>query len=106
MHTQIDSSERDIIMELSGEWCDYKDRFDEIKASGLTEAEQLAVAFGAITRLITEDAVRQVELARASQDKQEAVKHQIKLETMKHARRLFATCYGQITGKRAWDDED
>ena len=93
-------------MELSGEWCDYKDRFDEIKASGLTEAEQMAIAFGSLTRLIIEESMRQVELARASQDREEAVKQQIKLETMKHARGLFRTCYWHITGRQAWDDED
>ncbi|MGD9141198.1 MAG: hypothetical protein PVJ42_06615 [bacterium] len=93
-------------MELSGEWCDYKDRFDEIRALGATHAEQLAIAFGDLTRLIIEDSVRQVELARASQDGEEAVKQQIKLETMKHARGLFGTCYWHITGTRAWDEEE
>ena len=89
-------------MELSGEWCDYKDRFEEIRASDGTDTEKLAVAFGDLTQFIVEDSERQVELARASQDKEEAVKQQIKLETIKHARRLFETCYRHITGKQAW----
>ena len=93
-------------MELSGEWCNYRDRFDEILASDGTDMEKLARAFGGLTDFIIEDAMRQVELARASQDREEAVKQQIKLETMKHARRLFGTCYLNIAGKRAWDEEE
>jgi hypothetical protein len=92
-------------MELSGEWCNYKDRFEAIMASDATEMDKLAVAFGALTVFIMEDTKRQVQLARASGDDTEAVKQQIKLETMKHARRLFQTCFWHITGKRVWDEE-
>jgi hypothetical protein len=93
-------------MELSGEWCNYKERFEAIMASDAGETEKLALAFGGLTRFILENCERQVELARASQDREETVKQQIKLETMKHARSLFGTCYAHITGKRAWDEED
>jgi hypothetical protein len=92
-------------MELSGEWCNYKDRFEAIMASDATEMDKLAAAFGGLTVFIMEDAKRQVELARASRDDAEAVKQQIKLETMKHARRLFRTCVWHITGKQVWDEE-
>lgn len=74
-------------------------------ASDATEMDKLAVAFGALTVFIMEDTKRQVQLARASGDDTEAVKQQIKLETMKHARRLFQTCFWHITGKRVWDEE-
>jgi hypothetical protein len=93
-------------MELTGEWCNYKDRFEEIMASDASDAEKLAAAFGGLTHFIVEDSKRQVELARASQDREEAVKQQIKLETMKHARRLFRTCYRHVTGEQVWDEED
>ena len=93
-------------MELTGEWCNYKDRFEEIMASDAGDIEKLAAAFGGLTSFIIEDSERQVELAGAAQDKEEAVKQQIKLETMKHARRLFKTCYRHVTGERAWDEED
>lgn len=98
--------ERLRIMELTGEWCNYKDRFEEIMASDATDMEKLAAAFGGLTRFIIENSERQVELARASKDGEEAVKQQIKLETMKHARRLFETCYWHVTGKRVWGEED
>lgn len=93
-------------MEPNNEWCDYEEKFAAINASDATDAEKLAQAFGGLTGFVMEDARRQVELARASQDREETVKQQIKLETMKHARRLFRTCYWHITGKRAWDEED
>lgn len=93
-------------MELSNEWCDYRERFEEIRTLDATEAEKLAVAFGDLTGYIIKGSERQVELARASQDREEAVKQQIKLETMKHARGLFETCYLHITGKQAWNEED
>jgi hypothetical protein len=93
-------------MELSGEWCNYKDRFDAIIGSDASDIEKLTKAFGGLTAFIIEDSKRQVELARASQDKEEAVKQQIKLETMKHARRLFDTCHWHITGERVWDEEE
>ena len=93
-------------MEPSGEWCNYKDRLDEIAASEGADLEKMARAFGGLTGFIIEDSRRQVELARASGDAEEAVKQQIKLETMRHARRLFGTCYLHIAGKRAWDEEE
>jgi hypothetical protein len=101
-----DINERKNAMELSGEWCNYKNRFDAIIASDAGDLEKLAQAFGGLTGFIIEDSRRQVELARASQDADEAVKQQIKLETMKHARRLFDTCYWHITGKKVWGEEE
>lgn len=74
-------------------------------ASDATEMDKLATAFGGLSVFIMEDTKRQVELARASGNDTEAVKQQIKLETMKHARRLFQTCFWHITGKRVWDEE-
>lgn len=93
-------------MELSGEWCDYREKFAEIRDTEAPDSEKLALAFGDLTRFIIKDTERQVELARASRDKDEAVKQQIKLETLKHARRLFETCYRQITGKQAWNEKE
>ncbi len=98
-------NERLEIMELSGEWCNYKDKFEAIMASDATEVDKLAKAFGGLTVFIMENAKRQVELARASGDDTEVVKQQVKLETMKHARKLFQTCFWHITGKRVWDEE-
>ena len=93
-------------MELSGEWCNYKDRFEAILASDASDMDKLAKAFGGLTGFILEDAKRQVELARAAKDGEETVKQQIKLETMKHARKIFETCFWHITGRRVWDEED
>lgn len=98
-------NERSDIMELSGEWCNYKDKFEAIMASDAAEVDKLAKAFGGLTVFIMENAKRQVELARASGDDTEVVKQQVKLETMKHARKLFQTCFWHITGKRVWDEE-
>ena len=93
-------------MELTGEWCNYRSRFEAIMASNSTDMEKLAEAFGGLTDFIIEDTERQVALARASQDRQEMVKHHVKLETMRHARRIFALCYWHVSGKWAWNEED
>ncbi len=93
-------------MDPSGEWCNCREKLDAIVASDATDLEKLVRAFGGLTAFIIKDSERQVELSRASQDAGEAVKQQIKLETIKHARGLFDMCCRHITGKGAWDEEE
>jgi hypothetical protein len=87
----------------SGTSC--RPELDAILASGLPDMPKLAQAFEALTGFIIEATERQIELARAMRDDREAVKQQIKLETLKHARSIFQTCYLGVTGKAARDDQ-
>jgi hypothetical protein len=93
------------IMEMNGDCLIYRDEFDIIIASDLPEMEKLAKAFGGLTGFVLETAERQVELARAMHDREEVVRQQVKMETMKHARRLFQTCHWRVTGRWAWDEQ-
>jgi hypothetical protein len=70
----------------------------------LPEIEKLARAFAAVTQRVSDSARRDIDLALALGDRELKVKHQIRLETMETARKIFLGCFRQITGRRAWDE--
>ncbi len=81
---------------------------EELRAiyqSERSEAEKLALAFDCITRRQQQHAWGEVELLRAAGDREGLVRAQIQLESVRHFRRIFASCYQGATGRRAWDGE-
>jgi hypothetical protein len=86
-----------------------QDIFDwirEIQRSEQPEIEKLAEFFGQITTQIIGFAEKEIELARAMQDRESLIKQQIKMETIKTARKIFARGYQIATGRKAWGDPD
>jgi hypothetical protein len=86
-----------------------QDIFDwirEIQGSDQPEIDKLKAFFGQITTRIIEFAEKEIELAKAMQDRESLVKQQIKMETIKSARGIFARGYQIATGKKAWDEQD
>lgn len=81
----------------------YADMLKAIKQSDLSDADRLARAFDTVTRQVIGLAEQDVELARAVQDTELLIKHQIKLEAIKSARAIFDNCYRFILGGSAWD---
>jgi hypothetical protein len=77
-----------------------------LMASDLPEIEKLAWSFAAITGRVAASARRDIELAVALGDRELKIRHQIRLETMETARRIFQGCHLRVTGKKAWDDSD
>ena len=82
----------------------FQDDFDTILASDKPDIDKLAWAFGWITDNIIDSANHEIELAMALHDGDAKVRMQIKMETIKHARHIFATSYQQITGRSVWDE--
>ena len=85
---------------------DFSDWIREVQHSDQPEIDKLKAVFGYITAWIIEFADKEIELARAMQDDETLVKVQVKMETMKTARRIFGRGYQIATGKRAWDEQD
>ena len=86
-----------------------QDIFDwirETQGSEQPEIDKLRAFFDKITTRIIEYAGKETELAKAIQDRESLVKHQIKMETMKTARGIFSQGYQIATGKKAWDEPD
>jgi hypothetical protein len=77
---------------------------ERILESDLPDLEKLAQAFDCITEFIIAHAEGEIELAQAMQDREQRVKTQIKMETMKHARSIFGHVYLRIAGRRPWDE--
>ena len=82
------------------------EEFQQILDSDLSEVEKLAQTFGWITGQIVEHSHREVELARAMQDRETLVKAQIKLAVMEHSRQILDHCYKQVTGRRSRHDQN
>jgi vacuolar-type H+-ATPase subunit E/Vma4 len=76
--------------------------------ANLAEIDKLAEAFGSVTQSFIERSERDLELARAMQDEETAVKEQIKAGVMKSAREMFEFCYLKATGSRRsiWHEQD
>jgi hypothetical protein len=91
-------------MQPSGDEANYVEELDAIFNSDLPDMEKMARAFGGLTAFIIDEAQGQIELAKAMHDGEETVKQQVKMETMKHARKIFQTCHRRITGRGAWDE--
>jgi hypothetical protein len=83
---------------------DFQDEFDAILASDKPDIDKLAWAFGRITDDIISYARGEIEMAAALHDGDAKVRVQIKMETIKHARHIFATSYQRITGRSVWDE--
>jgi hypothetical protein len=86
-----------------------QDIFDwirEIQRSDRPEIEKLEEFFGQITTQIIGFAEKEIELAKAMQDRESLIKQQIKMETIKTARRIFARGYQIATGRKAWGNSD
>jgi hypothetical protein len=83
---------------------DFVKVINEIKASDLPEVEKVAHAFDWVTSRYVENGRHEVELARAMKDEDSAVKEQIKVSMMAHARAIFQTCFKHVTGREAWDE--
>lgn len=85
---------------------DFSALVSEIKASDRSDAQKLAQAFDHITGSIIETAGREIEVARAMQDRESLVKLQIKMQSFKSARGIFQDCYTAVLGGRAWDERE
>jgi hypothetical protein len=85
---------------------DFSDWIREIQGSDQPEIDKLKAVFGRQTAQIVEYAEKEIELARAMQDDDTLVKVQVKMETMKMARKLFGFGYQIATGRKAWDEHD
>ncbi|MGC9396057.1 MAG: hypothetical protein ACP5J4_14535 [Anaerolineae bacterium] len=68
------------------------------------DIDKLAWAFGRITDDIIGYARQEIEVAAALHDQDARVRVQIKRDTIKHARHIFATSYQRITDRSVWDE--
>ena len=84
---------------------DIYDWIRDLQDSEQPEIDKLVKFFDRITAQIVEFAEKEIELAQAIQDHESVVKQQVKMETIKHARRIFGQGYQIVTGKKAWNDE-
>jgi len=82
----------------------FQDEFEAVIASDKPDIDKLAWTFGRITEDIIGYAHREIEMATALHDREAKIKAQIKMETLKHARYIFAMNYLRITGRRIWDE--
>jgi len=80
------------------------DGFLEIFEMDLSEAEKVSRSFDHITSFYIQHSEQEIELLRAISDKENLIKEQIKMETMKHIRSIFNDCFKRSTGKKAWND--
>ena len=79
-----------------------------VSDASLAEIDRLAMAFGTVTKSFIEQSERDLDLARAMQDEETAVKEQIKAGVMDTAREMFEFCYLKATGSRRsiWHEQD
>ena len=82
---------------------DFTDTLKAIKQADLPDAEKLIRAFKSVTDQVITLYEQDVEVARAIQDKDLLVKNQIKLEVVKSARLIFASCYTFVLDRSAED---
>lgn len=85
---------------------EFSDWIREIRRSEQPEIDKLKEYFGQITSRIVEYARQEIDLAGAMQDRDELVKQQIKMETIRTAREIFARGYQIATGRKAWDEQE
>jgi hypothetical protein len=77
---------------------------NQLKTSELSEAEKVARAFAWVTDRILEHTQHEIEIARAIHDSETTLKHQVKLETVKHVRNILQQCYQAVLGRNMWDE--
>ena len=85
---------------------DFFDWIREIQRSEQPEIDKLKEFFGQVTTQIVEYAAKEIELAKAMQDGELVVKQQVKLQSIKTARAIFARGYQIATGRAAWNEQD
>ena len=84
---------------------DIFDWIRDLKTSDQLEIDKLSAFFDRITAQTVGFAEKEIELARSMQDHESIVKVQVKMETLKYARRVFCQGYQIVTGRKAWDDD-
>ena len=80
------------------------DNFLTIFETDLSEAEKIRRSFDHVTSFYIQHSEQEIEMLRAMRDKENLIKEQIKMETMKHVRSIFNDCFRRSTGKKAWND--
>ena len=83
---------------------DFGDWVREIQRSDLPEVAKLAAYFDKVTSGTIAYAAKEIELARALGDGESLIRHQVKMETLKHARSIFCRGYLIATKRKAWDE--
>jgi hypothetical protein len=76
----------------------------ELRDSKQPELEKLAYAFRWITDHIIEQGLKDIEVARALRDEDSLLKHQVKIEVIRHARSIFQNCHLLAAGRTAWNE--
>lgn len=84
--------------------CVFVDNFLTIFETDLSEAEKIRRSFDHVTNFYIQHSEQEIEMLRAIRDKENLIKEQIKMETMKHVRSIFNDCFRRSTGKKAWND--
>jgi hypothetical protein len=69
-----------------------------------TSAERVAAQFDQLTRHVAQGFKRQLEIARATGDKDGVIREQIKLEVLKAARGMFSGSYLMALKRRPQGD--
>ena len=82
----------------------FQDEFDAILASDMPDIDKLAWAFGRITDSIIDYTRQEIDMAAALHDQDARIRVQIKRDTVKHARHIFAMNYLRVTGRSVWDE--
>lgn len=77
--------------------------YEQILASKLPDIEKLTRSFLAILQQNQAYAEHEIELRKALGDEQGRIKEQIKMETLKYSREIFAFCYYRTTGRKLSD---
>lgn len=82
------------------------DEYQVIMASELREVDKVKAAFELITGVMIQHAEQEIELLRALNDRENLVKEQIKLSTVRSVRAIFAEAYRQATGRKLAEAHD
>ena len=80
------------------------DDYRQIFQSDLPEMEKLVQGFKWATDQMIRFSEAELEVLRALEDRQELVKAQVKISTLKFAQHIFADNYLMATGRKAWDE--
>lgn len=82
------------------------DEYQAIMASDLREVDKVKAAFELITGVIVQQAEQEIDLLRAVNDRENLIKEQIKLSTVRSVRAIFAEAYRQATGCKLAEARD
>ncbi|MEZ4641184.1 MAG: hypothetical protein R3E31_00310 [Chloroflexota bacterium] len=82
------------------------DQYKAIMASDLPDVDKVKEAFALITGTIVQQGEQEIEALRAMHDRENLVKEQIKVSTVRLVRDIFAGAYRQATGRKPWEDAD